>query len=175
MGRCVGIRTSSPERESAPEGRKDSSLMVGEGEVGSGGGVENGECWWNSNPKFRTKSNSPAHVPGFTKSPETENMDKVAVTEITVAETSQALRIYSCGCTGNSKTTSLPVRRRYTDEKESSLYSNDVESLESRNLRPRIAISILHHTGAPDNHTHTLSVFEPSTATRVRLPTISVG
>jgi hypothetical protein len=42
--------------------------------------------------------------------------------------------IYSCGITGNSKTTSFPVSRRYTDVKESSLYSSDVESFESRRL-----------------------------------------
>lgn len=42
--------------------------------------------------------------------------------------------IYSCATTGNSNTTSFPVRRRYTDENESSLYSNDVASFESRKL-----------------------------------------
>jgi hypothetical protein len=42
---------------------------------------------------------------------------------------------HSCAaCTGNSNTTSFPVNRRYTDENESSLYSNDVESLASKNL-----------------------------------------
>ena len=81
--------------------------------------------------------------------------------------------IYSCDL--NSKTTSLPVRRRYTEENESSLYSKDVESLWSRYLCPGMAISIHHHSQAPHSHTHTLSNFEPSTATRVRLPTISVG
>jgi len=38
MSRYVGVLTSAPGRESAPEGRKGSSLMVGEGKVGSGGG-----------------------------------------------------------------------------------------------------------------------------------------
>jgi hypothetical protein len=44
------------------------------------------------------------------------------------------LHIYSCGTAGNSKVTSFPVRRRYTDENESSLYSSDVASFESRYL-----------------------------------------
>ena len=35
---------------------------------------------------------------------------------------------------GNSKTTSFPVSRRYTEENESSLYSSDVASFESRYL-----------------------------------------
>ncbi len=42
--------------------------------------------------------------------------------------------IYSCDTAGNSNTTSFPVSRRYTDENESSLYSSDVASFESRNL-----------------------------------------
>ena len=37
---------------------------------------------------------------------------------------------YSCDTTGNSKTTSFPVRRRYTDENESSVYSSEVASFE---------------------------------------------
>lgn len=56
MNRYMGIRTSSLERGGAPEGRKGSSLMMGKGEVAQDGGVENGEGWWNSNPRFRTST-----------------------------------------------------------------------------------------------------------------------
>lgn len=45
-----------------------------------------------------------------------------------------SLPSYSAATTGNSKTTSLPVRRRYTDENESNLYSTEVASFESRKL-----------------------------------------
>jgi len=58
MSGYVGIGTSTPERESAPEGRKGSSLMVGEGKVGSGGGVENGEC---GGTATRSSEQSPIH------------------------------------------------------------------------------------------------------------------
>lgn len=51
--------------------------------------------------------------------------------------------IHSCGTTGNSNTTSFPVRQRYTEENESTLYSNDVASFESNSLytsvQPKIA------------------------------------
>ena len=82
--------------------------------------------------------------------------------------------VYSCAVTGNSNTTSLPVSRRYTDVNESSLYSNDVASFASRNLRAnRVSTTPTVHTESQG--THTFSSFDPSVATRVRLPTISVG
>lgn len=46
---------------------------------------------------------------------------------------------YSWFAGGNSNTTSLPVKRRYTDENESNLYSSDVASFESRILHWRSA------------------------------------
>ena len=42
---------------------------------------------------------------------------------------------YSCSITENSNTTSFPERWQYTKENKSSLYSNDVASFESRNLK----------------------------------------
>jgi hypothetical protein len=59
---------------------------------------------------------------------------------------SESIHIFphSCAaCTGNSNTTSFPVNRRYTDENESSLYSNDVESFASKNLEAFPIISEL--------------------------------
>lgn len=82
---------------------------------------------------------------------------------------------HSAAWTGNSNTTSLPVRRLYTDEKESSLYSSEVASFESRNLQFPASVTSrcrwLYRRAA----THTLISRLPSTPKRVRLPTISVG
>lgn len=79
--------------------------------------------------------------------------------------------IYSWFAGGNSNVTSLPVKRRYTEENESSLYSSDVASLGSRMLQYHSTSrqSIVKHA------TYTFKSFDPSTDTRVLLPTISVG
>lgn len=53
------------------------------------------------------------------------------------------ISIYSEEVMGNSNTTSFPVSRRYTDENESSLYSREVASFESRKLCPQF-ISMLY-------------------------------
>lgn len=61
MNRCVGIRTSSRERDSAPRGRKGSSLVMGEGKVAKDGGVENGGLV-EQQPEVPNKVQSVAHV-----------------------------------------------------------------------------------------------------------------